>query len=289
MDEKEVLMKIVKKMLVLIFQLFIGVEVLILIATFPVLFANLSVHLTEYFHAIYELNIKVFTLGDFLTGDGRNSLFPFILESYLVSMKILGLGIVFAFFIAFLITYFSILLFRKRMKVIKYLLELAESIPDLMFILLLQMAVILIYQKTGIKLAQVVSVREKAFLLPIISISIPISFYITKILIHHIEEEMAKPYITLAAAKGLSFPYILNLHILRNIADGMFGASKTILWSMLSTLLVIDYLFNMNGLLRVMGTGIDPFIIGCLMIFVPFFLLYRLYEWISFDNRKDIG
>jgi len=282
-------MNVVKKLGSLFLQCIIGVEVLILIAAFPVLFANLTIHLKEYFHAILELNVKVFTLGDFLTADGKNSLFPFIFDRYFESMKILGLGIVTACLIAFLITYLSLIVFRKRLKAIKYLLELLESIPDLMIILLLQMVVILIYQKTGIKLAQVVSVREKALLLPVISVSIPISFYITKVFIHYIEEELEKQYITLAKAKGLTFPYILNLHVLRNIADGMFGTSKTIFWSMLSTLLVVDYLFNMNGLLRVMLTGMDPFIIGCILIFVPFFILYRIYEWISFDNRKDIG
>ena len=282
-------MNVVKKLGSLFSQCIIGVEVLILIAAFPVLFANLTIHLKEYFHAILELNVKVFTLGDFLTADGKNSLFPFIFDRYFESMKILGLGIVTACLIAFLITYLSLIVFRKRLKAIKYLLELLESIPDLMIILLLQMVVILIYQKTGIKLAQVVSVREKALLLPVISVSIPISFYITKVFIHYIEEELEKQYITLAKAKGLTFPYILNLHVLRNIADGMFGTSKTIFWSMLSTLLVVDYLFNMNGLLRVMLTGMDPFIIGCILIFVPFFILYRIYEWISFDNRKDIG
>jgi len=282
-------MNVVKKLGSLFLQCIIGVEVLILIAAFPVLFANLTIHLKEYFHAILELNVKVFTLGDFLTADGKNSLFPFIFDRYFESMKILGLGIVTACLIAFLITYLSLIVFRKRLKAIKYLLELLESIPDLMIILLLQMVVILIYQKTGIKLAQVVSVREKALLLPVISVSIPISFYITKVFIHYIEEELEKQYITLAKAKGLTFPYILNLHVLRNIADGMFGTSKTIFWSMLSTLLVVDYLFNMNGLLRVMLTGRDPFIIGCILIFVPFFILYRIYEWISFDNRKDIG
>ncbi|WHY75510.1 ABC transporter permease subunit [Neobacillus sp. WH10] len=282
-------MNVVKKLGSLLLQCIIGVEVLILIAAFPVLFANLTIHLKEYFHAIMELNVKVFTLGDFFTADGANSLFPFIFDRYFESMKILGLGIVTACLIAFLISYLSLIVFRKRIKVIKYVLELAESIPDLMFILLLQLVVILIYQKTGIKLAQVVSIREKAVLLPVISLSIPISFYITKVIIHYIEEELEKQYITLAKAKGLSFPYILNLHVLRNIADGMFGTSKTIFWSMLSTLLVVDYLFNMNGLLRVMLTGKDPFIIGCILIFVPFFILYRIYEWISFDNRKDIG
>jgi len=282
-------MNVVKKIGSLFLQCIIGVEVLILIAAFPVLFANLTIHITEYFHTIYELNIRVFTLGTFLTVDGKSSLFPFIFDRYFESMKILGLGIVLACLIAFLLTYLALILFRKRMKAIKYVLEVAESIPDLMLILLLQMAVILIYQKTGIKLAQVVSVREKAALLPVISVGLPISFYITKVLIHHIEEELEKQYITLAKAKGLSFPYILNLHVLRNIADGIFGNSKTIFWSMLSTLVVVDYLFNMNGLLRVMLTGTDPFIIGCILIFVPFFILYRIYEWISFDNRKDIG
>ena len=282
-------MTVVKKLVFLFLQCIIGVEVLILIAAFPILFANLTIHIKEYFHAILELNVKVFTLGDFFTADGKNSLFPFIFDRYFESMKILGLGIVTACLIAFLITYLSLIVFRKRLKAIKYLLELLESIPDLMIILLLQMVVILIYQKTGIKLAQVVSVREKALLLPVISVSIPISFYITKVFIHYIEEELEKQYITLAKAKGLTFPYILNLHVLRNIADGMFGTSKTIFWSMLSTLLVVDYLFNMNGLLRVMLTGMDPFIIGCILIFVPFFILYRIYEWISFDNRKDIG
>ncbi|MFK9094554.1 hypothetical protein [Bacillus salipaludis] len=117
----------------------------------------------------------MFTLGDFLTADGTNSIFPFIFDRYFESMKILGLGIVAACLISFLITYLALILFRKRIKAIKYVLELAKSIPDLMFMLLLQMAVFLIYQKTGIKLAQVVSVREKAILLPVISISFPIS------------------------------------------------------------------------------------------------------------------
>ncbi|WP_144555690.1 hypothetical protein [Bacillus sp. X1(2014)] len=79
-----------------------------------------------------------------------------------------------------------------------------------------------------------------------------------------------------------------NEMVLRNITEGMFGTSKTILWSMLSTLLVIDYLFNMNGLLRMMLTGLDPFFMGCLLIFVPLFLVFRIYEWISFENRKEI-
>lgn len=248
-----------KKLIWLLLQCIVAVEVLIHIAVFPVLFENLTFNLSKYLHAIYELNVKIVTFGNFLTADGNNSLFPVIFYKYYDSMKILGLGFLTALFIAFFIAYIALILFKNKMKYLKSFLEIAESIPDLMLILLLQFTVIIIYKKTGIKLATVVSLREEAILLPVLSLSVPISLYITKVLIHYIEEELEKPYIVLAKAKGFTFTYILNVHVLRNIAEGMFGTSKTIFWSMLSTLLVVDYLFNMNGLLRIMLTGLDPF------------------------------
>lgn len=273
------------RMITLILQCIIAIEVLILIGVFPILFHNLTFNPSEYFQAIIEFNKRLVEFTP-LTIDGTNPIFPTIFDKYLESMKILGLGILAASTIAFFLSYLAFFFFKKRMKRIKNVLEIAEAIPDLMLILLLQLAVIVIYKNTGIKLATVVSVREKAILLPVICLSVPISFYITKVIIHHIEEELEKYYVELAKAKGLTFSYILNIHVLRNIVDGLFGTSKTVFWSMLSTLLVIDYLFNMNGLMRAMLVGTDPFVIGCILIFVPFFLLYRVYEWVSFDRRR---
>ena len=278
----------IKYGIVLVLQCIVAVEVLIFISVFPVLFDRLTFNLTGYLQAIYELNIRVITFSDFFTADGRNSLFPVIFYTYFDSMKMLALSFFTACLVAFFIAYSGLIFFKHKLKQLKGFLQIAESIPDLMLILLLQFAVIIFYQKTGIKLARVVTLREEAILLPVISLSVPISLYITKILIHYIEEELEKPYILLARAKGFTLMYILNVHVLRNITEGMVGTSKTILWSMLSTLLVIDYLFNMNGLLRMMLTGLDPFFIGCLLIFVPLFLMFRIYEWISFENRKEI-
>lgn len=279
--------KIVKRLFFLIIQCLVGVEVLIIIAVFPELFKNLTFNGTKFLQAAYDLNVKLFTFGDFMLRDQKNSVFPVIFYKYFYSMKMLGLSFVVACLIAFIIAYVGLIFFKNKIKYIKSFLEIFESIPDLMIILLLQYAVILVYRETGIKLARVVTLSEEAILLPVISLSVPISLYITKVLIHYIEEELEKHYVMLARAKGFTFSYILNVHVLRNIADGMFGTSKTIFWSMLSTLFVIDYLFNMNGLLRVMLTATDPFIIGCILIFIPFFFIYRIYEWISFDNRKD--
>lgn len=280
-------LRIIKRLFFLMIQCFVGVEVLIIISVFPELFKNLTFNGTKFLQAAYDLNVKLFTFGDFMLRDQKNSVFPVIFYKYFDSMKMLALSFVVACVIAFIIAYVGLIFFKNKIKYIKSFLEILESIPDLMLILLLQFAVIMVYKKTGIKLARVVTLSEEAILLPVISLSVPISLYITKVLIHYIEEELEKHYVMLAKAKGFTFSYILNVHVLRNIADGMFGTSKTIFWSMLSTLFVIDYLFNMNGLLRVMLTATDPFIIGCILIFIPFFLIYRIYEWVSFDSRKD--
>jgi ABC-type dipeptide/oligopeptide/nickel transport system permease component len=264
----------------------IAIAILILIGVLPVLFHDLSFHPDEYVQAIYNETIHLFTLTH-LSYNDRNSIISVIFSLYFDSMRILGLGLILAVIIALLNSYVALIFFRKKINLIKRLIELLESIPDLMFILLLQMLVIYIYKKTGVRIALVVSLREKAILLPVICMAVPISFYITKVLIHYIEEEMEKNYIVLAKSKGFSFVYILNKHVLRNIVEGMLGTSKTVIWSMLSTLLVVDYLFNMNGLLRMMATTPDAFIFGCMMIFIPFFILYRIYEWTSFDHRKD--
>jgi peptide/nickel transport system permease protein len=279
--------KLLTRFFLLLIKCVVGVEVLIWVTVFPELFKNLTFNWTLFLKAGYELNVKLFTFGDFLLVDMKNSVFPVIFYKYFDSMKMLALSFVTACLIAFIVAYIGLIFFKSKINYIKSFLEILESIPDLMIILLLQFAVIIIYKKTGIKLARVVTLSEEAILLPVISLSVPISVFITKVLIHYIEEELDKHYVMLAKAKGFTFTYILNVHVLRNIADGMFGTSKTIFWSMLSTLFVIDYLFNMNGLLRVMLTAKDPFIIGCILIFIPSFIVYRTYEWISFENRKD--
>lgn len=282
-------MKVIRKVFSLILECLVTIEVLICIGELPTLFANLGFHLKDFFHSVTDFTVRFFTFQPFTYNLKGTTvpLFPTILHKYIYSMEVLVLGILTATAIAFLFTYLTLLLFRKRMRILKKLMELGESIPDLIFILLVQMLVIFIYKKTGVRVAQVVSLNQKVLLLPIISLAVPSSFYIAKVMILYIEEEFNKDYVTLVKSKGFSFSYIFNFHVLRNIAEKMFITSKTMIWTMLSTLVIAEKLFNMNALIDLMLSGTDTFIIGCMLIFIPFFILYRIFEWVSFDNRKD--
>lgn len=282
-------MKMIRKILTLILECLVTIEVLICIGELPTLFANLGLHFKYFFHSVADFTVRFFTFQPFTYNVAGTTvpLFPIILQKYLYSMEILVLGVLTATTIAFLFTYLTLLLFRKRMDIIKKLMELGESIPDLIFILLVQMLVIFIYKNTGVRVAHVVSLNQKVLLLPIISLAVPNSFYIAKVMILYIEEEFNKDYVTLVKSKGFSFSYIFNIHVLRNIAERMFITSKTMIWTMLSTLVIAEKLFNMNALIDLMLSGTDTFIIGCMLIFIPFFILYRIFEWVSFDNGKD--
>jgi len=282
-------MNVVKKGVILLLECLAAIEVLICVGEIPILFENLGFHLSNYFHSVSQYTAKFFTLQAFSVpiGTAKVSIFSILFERYIDSMEILGLGIIVAGIIAFIMAYLTLILFRRKISVVKKLMELAESIPDLIFILLLQMLVIFVYKKTGVRFANVVSLNEKAILLPVISMAVPISFYIAKVMILSIEEELGKEYVTLVKSKGFSNFYILNRHVLRNIVEELFITSKTVIWTMLSTLVIVDRLFNMNALMSSMLEDIDSFIIGCMLLFIPFFLLYRIFDWVGFTNRKD--
>ncbi|USK35843.1 ABC transporter permease subunit [Bacillus sp. F19] len=278
-----------KGVIIIVLQCMAAIQVLILIGTSPVLFDKLSFNVLDYLEVVVDVSMKIYTLQE-LTFEGV-PLFPIVMARYADTMKILGAGIATAFVLSSLNAYIALLVFRRRLRQVIKALDVFEAIPDVMIIVLLQIGVIAVYKSTGIKLAQVVTVgsQDQTILLPILCISIPVSFFLTKVLIQYVLEELDKRYILLARSMGFSFFYILNVHVIRNITDALFGVSKTIFYSMLSTLMVVEYLFNLNGLLSLVfsTSNSEVFSVSCIVLFVPFFILYRTYDGISSFIRKE--
>lgn len=71
-------------------------------------------------------------------------------------------------------------------------------------------------------------------------------------------------------------------HILRNAVMGIFLHSKFILWIMLSNLLVVEYIFAINGLIQFMMDIPTPQIltIGIILLFVPIFIVMAVGQFI---------
>ncbi|MBT2693645.1 ABC transporter permease subunit [Bacillus sp. ISL-55] len=270
------------RFITIILQYIAGVLLFIAIGSLPVLLRDLTFDTEGYFYNIKDLFLKIFTLSN-LTYDGKHEMLPAVMDRFFYSMKTLGIAFLTALALAFLLSYLIVLFFEKKKDYILSFIEIIRSVPDVLWMFLLQAAVIWVFKTFGVKFVQTTSLGSdnQAVLLPLISLSLPISLFLTQIVVLKIFEELDKQYILLAKAKGLSYFYMLNIHVVRNISQDLKGHFKTIVWMMLSTLVMVEYIFNLNGLMlfNIRYVSVELFVFSCILFFTPFFLIYRLIDF----------
>ncbi|MGB2993532.1 MAG: hypothetical protein WBB47_12930, partial [Paenisporosarcina sp.] len=165
-----------------------------------------------------------------------------------------------------------------------------ESFPDFSFIFLIQIVVVQVYLKTDILILQFYSLGDNlVYIAPILCLSILPTLLLFKLFILLFEEEWGKSYVELARSKGLSNFEVLLKHCTSNVLKSLFFQSKSIVWLSLSSLLIIEYLFGINGILYYLKADFSPsgttFIL--LSIFTPFFLFYTIAERIVDKERIE--
>ncbi|MGD7010364.1 ABC transporter permease subunit [Metabacillus sp. 84] len=194
-----------------------------------------------------------------------------------------------SFAVSILFASAAVLFLKKRMNWIKRMILAAEAIPDIFIITVLQALVIYIYKQTDVLIVKVASLGdEKSYVLPLICLGIPASVYLVKILIKTIEEEGQKAYVELAKAIGTSPVRILIFHISRNAFHKIMINSKTLVWSLLASMLIIEYVFNYPGMLSFLLTYRSPevFLMAVTILFLPFFVIYQSYFLFAPDLIK---
>ncbi|MEW8968971.1 MAG: ABC transporter permease subunit [Mesobacillus sp.] len=270
------------RFITLVLQYIAGVFLFIVIGSLPVLLRNLTFDTEGYFNSVKDLTVKIFTLSN-LTYDGQHEMLPAVMDRFFYSMKTLGMALFAATAMSFLLSYLIVLFFEKKKDYILSFIEIIRSIPDVLWMFLLQAGVIWLLKTFGVKFIQTTSLGSdnQAVLLPLISLSLPIFLFLAQVIVLKIFEELDKPYIILAKAKGLSYFYMLNVHVVRNIRQDLLGHFKTIIWMMLSTLVMVEYIFNLDGLMKfnIVYVSVELFVFSCILFFTPFFLVYRLIEF----------
>ncbi|PFA68679.1 ABC transporter permease [Bacillus sp. AFS015802] len=210
---------------------------------------------------------------------------------YLYSLQIIGGALGIGLGIAFILTVFTIFLPRPLTSALKKVLNLLETVPDLMFAFMLQLLIVSVFKYFGVELMNFAEYgEEKVFLAPMITLSIipMISFF--RILLFIMEEELLKPHIEFAQSKGMSKGRILFFHVLKNISPSLFYHGKLIIWGMLSSLFIIETIFNMKGITYYIIQDFRPMVIAIslIMIYTPFFVVYQgVYLWISHESSED--
>lgn len=200
---------------------------------------------------------------------------------YLYSMQILISSILLALFTSFILSHLTLLskgFFRRTaLKTARFL----ESFPDFSYIFFIQILVVQFYLLTDLIILDFYSLGGNlVYLAPILCLSVLPTILFYKLFILLYEEEWRQPYIELARSKGLNHFEILLKHCTSNVLKSLFYNSKSIVWLTLSSLLIIEYLFGMEGILYYLMSDFSPkgtsFIL--LSVFTPFFIFYSVVE-----------
>ncbi|MBM7690934.1 peptide/nickel transport system permease protein [Peribacillus deserti] len=202
----------------------------------------------------------------------------FLREPFIYSAQIFMGAMAIGFFAALILTVLTQFLPKSITTGIKRLLSILETVPDLMFAFMLQLFVVYAFKKSGVELFKFTALgEEKIYFAPILTLSILPMISLYRLFLLLVEEEFLKDYAEFALSKGFGRLRILIVHIFRNIFTSIYFHSKIIIWGGLSSLFIVETLFNMQGITAYITGDFRPIVIAVslLLIFTPFFILYQ--------------
>ncbi|MBX0357915.1 ABC transporter permease subunit [Halobacillus sp. Nhm2S1] len=270
-----------------------GIVGILLISTSPALFRQGAfLDVGNYMQELNQLLAFAGSPGEwtYLFKGRPVPILEYLWDPYQYSMTVFFGGILLGFVLALGGAFLTVFLPRWLRAVVDRILGVLESVPDLLLAFSLQLFIVWFYKQTDILVISIASLGqgEQVYLLPMLAIAVLPMVTMYKIILALIEEEWTKSYVQMARGKGLEKAVILCVHISRNIGKSAFYHSKIIVWGALSSLLIIEYIFNMNGITTAFLNDFRPIVSSfiLLMLFTPFYIIYQGTELFLFKDEK---
>lgn len=261
----------------------------ILVSGLPVLIRGLvagEFRIAEYFRTIGEVLTSLWPLNEIAVFNYRLQrevvMYPQVFEYIFYSLQILFLALAVAVIGAIAFTVLTMLLSEKARERVKLILYFLESIPDLLIIMLAQIGVIFIFEKTGMLVSKIAVIGDdRIYWLPILCLAILPTIQLYRLCMLTFQEEERQMYVDLARSLGFSKAYIILMHMFRNAIISVFFQSKKTMWFMLSNLFVLELMFNLPGIMLFLRDNMTPqiFLLAVFSFFLPMFVLYSIGEW----------
>lgn len=254
---------------------------LILLSAFVGLFTNgLPLNLTSYIDIVL-LIIKSLIFPQLIEFTGPTgfeySIFTNFWDFYLYSAYIFLAALFFSMMIGIVVAYLTTLLPKKINLFTIKMASLLESLPDLFIIIVIQFSVLFYFKQTGIQLfSTIATAQNRSYLLPVVALTLIPALMIYKVVLFLVNEEMEKSYIQLAKGIGFDKTQLFFTYVLRNITPSIVLQSKSVIIILLSSMVIFEKLFNINGIFTFIISYPEPEIIAfsLIMIYLPIFIVY---------------
>ncbi|MDA1676289.1 ABC transporter permease subunit [Bacillus cereus group sp. TH152-1LC] len=285
------LMRIAKWCGVTCLQLVAAILCIICLGALPRLFKGLQIDLIGFWNTIVFLGGKILQPGEITYGfrDSRK-LFPQIWIHYFETMIVFLSAFLLSLLIAYILVVWVLQRSHMKQKMWNGVFLTLESIPDILLILLSQLLVVIMFQKTGFMPVKLAGLGEERIrLLPIICLTIPTTLLFIKLLLLRFKEQLEKDYSLFAKSKGLSLRHILTHHISRNVLLTTIYYAKTNILFMLSNLYIIEWIFNTYGMFVFVkeNSKLEIFTVSLVILYVPLFILFRILHTLLQNVIKE--
>lgn len=220
----------------------------------------------------------------FFEGDG--------MDKYFYTMTILSVSLFIVILIGMFVATTIMLMplsFRKRLG---GFIDFTTTAPDLLIVFLLQYLVIFLFKTFHIKLFQLYGGNyTEPYIMPIVIVSFVPTIFLVQFLLKEFANEEQQDYVLFAIAKGTPLKTIYTKHIIRNIIPLLLIHLRIIIWFLLSSIIVVEYLFNIHGYVDVLrsmyGTRAISFVFGFLFFAVPVIIANIIAKIVMLSkNRK---
>lgn len=270
-----------KAFLNVLFRFFYAAIGLILVSAFAGLFTHgIQLNSGLFLSHIVQI-LKSFVSPTHLSVIGPTgmeySIFPQFWNHYFYSLTIFLSALLLSLLIGMGLAYVTTLLPQKHLQVVSKTISLLEALPDLFIIIVIQFGVLFYFKQTGTLLFPVAGTgQNKSYLLPILALTLIPALMVYKVILFLVRDELEKTYVNLAKSKGFSQTYVFCRHILRNITPSVFSHTKSIVLLLLSSMVIFERIFNINGIFTYIMTYPEPNVIAFTLIlfYLPIFLLY---------------
>ncbi|EIT84324.1 Oligopeptide transport system permease protein OppB-like protein [Fictibacillus macauensis ZFHKF-1] len=250
------------------------------------------------FHRFYEMVQRIlYTFvhwqdATFILNTNEYKIFPDVFDHYTYMLILLGSALACSLLLAMILVIVTLLLPQFLKNAVNAVVSMLSAIPDVFFIFALQLIIIWIYRSTGILFIDPLATTfEPVYLFPIIALCIYPTLFLFQLTLQSFEDELTKPYVEFAKGKGLSYFSIFLHHIFRNTLLSLFQSFKQLFWFMLGNLLLIEYMFNIQGFMYFFRTYYSPelFAICLLFLFLTFFFFFYIAEGLLASYHRKRG
>lgn len=268
-------------------QLIVAFFVLIAISALPALVAQMKFNPASYIEGLKQQFAQLAKLDEityFNVSAQKEVLLLPSLQPYIQETLII-------FTIAMIVSAISAILYaylfyrsdRRTRTLLKQATRTLEMVPDLFWIIFSQFLVIYLFKMTGYSKIEIAGTYADSIrFLPITTLTLTTLFFFIKWLTTQVLEQESAPFLELARAKGIQPTALFWKHLLPTMVYRFYLFFRANIITILSSLLIIEYTFQVQGLFRfVLQFGQMPILMVVLfLIYLPIFIMDLLAEWL---------